>query len=318
MVKKMLFNNIIGHLDIREKLIRSIENGSFPHASLIVGEDGIGKSKIAREIAINILGKSEFKDYVDIEEYKIPENKKSFSVDQVRSIIEEVNKKPYESDKKVIIVHDSDKMTAQAQNALLKTIEEPPKGVFLILLCGKKENILDTINSRCQSYKLARVSDDDIKEILLRDNLNISSEYIEGAKVFSGGIPGRAEDFINNSLYRDIRENTLKILIESNENDLTGFLKHKDFLVKNKDLWQEVLTSILSYARDIIIYKEVGKDSLIMNVDKVNLIKQLAETFSYRKLNNIIDIVNDTKNNFKSNVNAASAYHIMLVKIQEV
>jgi len=318
MVKNMLFSSIIGHFNIRESLTRSIENGDFPHACLIVGEDGIGKSKVAKEVAVNILGKSELKEYVDIEEYRISENKKFFSVDQVRTIIEEVNKKPYESDKKVIILHNADKMTSQAQNALLKTIEEPPVGVFLILLCEKKENILDTIKSRCQAYKLSRVSDDDIEKFLTRENLNISSKDIETAKVFSDGIPGRAEDFINNSLYSEIRETIIRMFIESNENDLPTFLKYKDFLVKNKDIWQEVLTCILSYVRDIIIYKEVGKDDLIINVDKLDSIKELAETFSYKKLNNIIDIVNDTKNNLQSNVNAASAYHIMLVKIQEV
>lgn len=314
----MLFNNIIGHLEIRSSIEKSIQAEKFSHACLIVGENGIGKSKIAREAAINILGRTEFKEYVDIEAYKIAENKKSISVDQIRQIIGEVNKKPYEGDKKVIILHDADKMTVQAQNAFLKTIEEPPSGVFLILLSEKSENILDTIKSRCQIYKLKKLSKEDIDKFIKKEKLEISSEEIEAVKVFSDGIPGRAEAFATNELYKEMRNNVIAILEESNENNLISFLKNKDFLVKNKDIWQDILTCMLSYIRDIMVYKEVGSESLIINLDKLEKLKELAGKFSYSKLNNIIDIVNETKNNLQSNVSVASAYHIMLVKIQEV
>ena len=83
-----------------------------------------------RRLAIRLLGKDKEKQYVDIVEFKITKDKKSIGVDEIRSIIEETNKKPYEGDKKVIIIYKADKMTEAAQNAFLKTIEEPPKGYF--------------------------------------------------------------------------------------------------------------------------------------------------------------------------------------------
>lgn len=314
----MLFDIIIGHLNIRKTVAESIEKQKFSHASLVIGEDGIGKSYVAKEMAINILGKSEYKEYVDIGEYRIAENKKSISVDQIRDITEEINKKPYESNKKVIILHNADKMTVQAQNAFLKSIEEPPSGVFLILLCENQENLLDTIKSRCQTYKLFRLSEKELHKFLSRKYPNISDEDAKAAKVFSDGIPGRIEDFMDNSIYADIRENTIGMFLESNVDDLAVLLKYQDFFVKNKNDWQEVLTCILSYVRDIMIYKEIGNEDFIINFDKIKDIKKLAQTFSYKKLNNIIDIVNNTKNNLQSNVNAAMVYHIMLLKIQEV
>ena len=79
-----------------------------------------------------ILEKEQDKDYVDIVNYK--PKKASFGVDEVRDVIDEVNKKPYEGNKKVVIIHEGSKLTVQAQNALLKTIEDPPEGVFIIIL----------------------------------------------------------------------------------------------------------------------------------------------------------------------------------------
>ena len=152
----MSFESIIGHELIKKEIENSIDTGKFSHAHLIVGEDGIGKSLLAREIALKVLGKDEDRDYVDIIKWKIEKNKQSIGVDSIRDIIKEVNRKPYEGDKKVVIVYNAEKMTTEAQNAFLKTIEEPPTGVLIILLSENLEMMLETIRSRCQ--KIGRAS----------------------------------------------------------------------------------------------------------------------------------------------------------------
>ena len=114
------FNNIINGF------MKRADKNTLSHAHLIIGPEGIGKSIIARMFALKILGKEVDHNYADIIHYR-PE-KASFGVDEVRKIIEEVAKRPYEGDKKVIIIHQGSKLTVQAQNALLKTIEEPPHG----------------------------------------------------------------------------------------------------------------------------------------------------------------------------------------------
>ena len=142
----------IGHKNVIESFKKRADSGEISHAHIIVGEDGIGKSNLANKLSRIILGKFEERDYIDIINYRC--KKASFGVDDVREIVDEINKKPFEGDKKVIIIYDGNKLTVQAQNALLKTIEEPPKGVYIILLCESLELILDTIKSRCQIYKL--------------------------------------------------------------------------------------------------------------------------------------------------------------------
>lgn len=317
MVNSMKLDDIIGHGAIRNSLINSIESKNFAHAHLITGEDGIGKSFVALEAAINILGKDSYKEYADIMECSVENNRKSISVEQVREIIEESNKKPYEGNRKVIILHKADKMTIQAQNAFLKTIEEPPEGVFILLLCENQEKILDTIKSRCQVHKLRKLSESEIDEFIYNKYPNISEDERKAVKAFADGVPGRVIKFIDNDSFKEIREKLIKIMMDVNNVNMEAFLRNEEFLTKHKDMWQEVLTCLLSYIRDIMIYKETGMDKLIINLDKINYIKKLAEVFSYNKLNSIIDIVNNTKSNLESNVNAAMTYHIMLLNMRE-
>lgn len=317
MVKSMKFDNIIGHTAIRKNFINSIESGNFSHAHLITGEDGIGKSFVALEAAMNIIGKDVYREYADIVECRIANKRKSISVDQIRQIIEESNRKPYEGNRKVIILHDSDKMTIQAQNAFLKTIEEPPEGVFILLLCENQEKILDTIKSRCQIHKLRKLSDNEIDKFIYNKYPNILEDEKKAVKAFADGVPGRIISFIDNDSFKEIREKLINIMMDVNNADIETFLKNEEFLTKYKDMWQEILTCLLSYVRDIIIYKETGMDELIINLDKIDYIKKLTEVFSYNKLSSIIDIVNNTKSNLESNVNASMVYHIMLLNIKK-
>ena len=149
-------------------------NNTLSHAHLIAGEDGIGKSKLANILAKLILNGELYREYVDIINYR--SNKASFGIDDVRNIIEEVSKKPFEGYKKVVIIHEGNKLTIQAQNALLKTIEEPPTGVHIIILCESLELILDTIKSRCEIYKLTPLTKEELYEYIRIKEFNYNKE----------------------------------------------------------------------------------------------------------------------------------------------
>jgi DNA polymerase-3 subunit delta' len=309
---------IIGHDNVKLQAANSIERGRFSHAHIIVGEEGVGKSLIAKDIAIKLLGKKVNKQYVDIVEFKLQKDKKSIGIDEIKAIIEETNKKPYEGDKKVILLYSADKMTEAAQNAFLKTIEEPPKGIFIILLCEKLEKVLDTIKSRCQIYKLNRLNEDEMLLFLRNRFPDISEEQLKIINVFSDGIPGRAERFVEDESLKEIRNSAMNILKDVCQNKIEDILQHEEFLVKYKGEWQEVLTWFLSYIRDILVYKETGNNELIINADKIDAIKDMAEMFSFNKLNVIINIIKDTRKKLERNVNPVLVFDSMLVKMQEV
>ena len=314
----MSFDSIIGHSDIKNQIIKSIKLDKLSHAHLLVGEDGIGKSILAKNIGFQILGKTEDKQYVDLVEWRTEKNKNTIGVNSIRTLIEEINRKPYEGDKKVIIIYEAHKMTVQAQNAFLKTIEEPPKNVTMLLLCENLEVILDTIKSRCQIHKLKNLSTDEMETFLKIKYYDLPLEQIRVAIAFSDGIPGKAQKFIEDNNFKDIRNITMEILLNLNNVGIEELIKYEKKLSSQKENFEAILTVFLLYIRDTIIYKEVGAENLIINMDKLLDIKELANIFSFNKLNGIINIINSTRENLDRNVSPGLTFEVMLFKMQEV
>ena len=158
----MNFNEIIGNSKIKQDLQEAIDNNTISHSYMFVGIDGIGKRLIAKEFARKILclnkqdkncntcdscikfNSSNNPDYLEI----YPDGN-SIKIAQVRQMQEKVYQKPIVSNKKVFIIEDSEKMTEEAQNALLKTLEEPPEYMVIILITSNENKLLNTVKSRC-------------------------------------------------------------------------------------------------------------------------------------------------------------------------
>lgn len=312
----MEFSNIIGNEDVKRQFAKNLEAKTFAHAHIIVGEDGSGKSLMAKSAAMKILSKSAYQNYADIIEFKT--SKASIGVDDIRVLIEETNKKPFEGDKKVIILYNAEKITVQGQNAFLKTIEEPPKGVFIFLLCENLEKVLDTIKSRCQVHRLRRLSYEEMNLFLSRNYNNIKTEDMRPLIAFSDGIPGRVEKYFVDEAFKNIRNITMEILIAITGKDVYELLKYEEQLMRYKNYWQDILSSFISYVRDALIYKETGDEQYIINIDKIDEIKTITDCFSYNKLNKIIDTISYVKDNMQSNVNPSVTFDMMLLKFQEV
>ena len=277
----------IGHKNVIESFKKRADSGEISHAHIIVGEDGIGKSNLANKLSRIILGKFEERDYIDIINYRC--KKASFGVDDVREIVDEINKKPFEGDKKVIIIYDGNKLTVQAQNALLKTIEEPPKGVYIILLCESLELILDTIKSRCQIYKLTPLTKEDVKLYIDRINEDgFSQEEINAAIAYSEGMPGRAEAFLRDSSLKELRNTLVDLLFLITKSNPKELLDFEAKITVFKDKKEDILNILASFVRDIIIYKEIRDGNGIINGDKIESIKKIAMEMSYKKLNIIL------------------------------
>jgi DNA polymerase-3 subunit delta' len=314
----IFFDSIIGHDNIKLQIVNSMKSDRFHHAHIIAGEDGIGKSNMAKAIALKILGKQKDMPYPDIVCFRLESNKKSIGVEEVRNIISETNKKPFEGDKKVIIIHEMDKMTEAAQNTLLKTIEEPPNGVYILILCENIESVLETIKSRCEIYKLSRLGKEEMKSFLDTRYKDMDDEEKEAIAAFSDGIPGRSEKYKEDPSFVEIRNTALEILLSLNEKKPDELLKYGDFLMKYKGQWDEVFTWFLSYIRDAMLYKETGETYGIINADKINPIKHLSEMFSFNSLSDIIEVVKEARKKLERNVNTALVFDSLLINMQEV
>ena len=221
-------SEFIGFSKIINTFTKRAQDNKLSHAHLIVGPEGFGKSIMAKIFACKILNKPTNKDYVDIINYR--PKKSSIGIDEVRNIIVEVAKKPFECDRKVIIIHNGEKLTIQAQNAMLKTVEEPPKGVYIIILTESLQSILETIKSRCQVYKLTPLTNDEMIEFINFNLPNNNEDERKLALSYSNGIPGRALDVINNEQTKKLRNILVELIIDLQEDRSSIVLKYEDKL----------------------------------------------------------------------------------------
>lgn len=307
--------NFIGYSDLINNFKDRCLKNTLSHAHLIAGEDGVGKGKLANILAKFILNGDLDREYVDIINYS--SEKSSFGVDDVRDIIEEVYKKPFEKDKKVIIIHEGNKLTIQAQNALLKTIEEPPKGVYIIILCESLELILDTIKSRCEIYKLKPLTKSELYEYIKIKKFNYDENEIKSAIAFSEGVPGRIDRYFNDDKLRELRNNIVILIKNLNKNDLEDILQQEESFSNLKNDKEEVLNIFGLFIRDILINKEIENEEFIINSDKLEDIKELTKEMSFKKLNNMIKTIEEARKNIKSNVSWVMTLRVMLMGFME-
>ena len=173
----MEFKDIIGNYDVKEYLVKSIKNKNILHSYLFLGTEGIGKLAIAKEFAKKVLCLKHTEDETCTcksctcfngknhpDYYIINEEGESIKIDTIRNITEKAFEKPILSDKKVYIINDFEKMTKEAQNCLLKTLEEPPEFVIIILISSNENIILNTIKSRCMAIKFHNIEDEELLE----------------------------------------------------------------------------------------------------------------------------------------------------------
>ena len=307
--------NFVGHSSLIENFKNRCSNGNLSHAQLISGEDGIGKSILAEILGKLILNGDLNREYVDIINYK--PSKASFGVDDVREIIDEVNKKPFEGDKKVIIIHQGNKLTIQAQNALLKTIEEPPTEVYIIILCESLELILDTIKSRCEIYKLTPLTKDELYKYIAIKGYDYSEEEKSSAIAFSEGIPGRIDRYFSDTELQELRDKIVDLLLQLTNNEIEAILEKEEQLVSYKQNKEEVINVLSSFIRDILVNKEVYNENLIINRDKIKEIERLTNEMSFKKLNKMLLGLQEASKNIKNNVSLAMTVRIMLMDFME-
>ena len=187
------FNNVIGHEEIIRHLQNAIKTGKISHSYIFAGEPGSGKRLLAGIYAMtlqceeggeNACGKCESckraigKNHPDIIMVK-HEKPNTISIDEIREqVVNDVDIKPYSSPYKIYIIPDAEIMTPQAQNALLKTIEEPPEYAVIMLLTSNIDGLLPTIRSRCVRLDLKVVDDGLVKKYLM-EHLHIPDYQAE-------------------------------------------------------------------------------------------------------------------------------------------
>ena len=235
---------------------------------------------------------------------------KSFMVDDASDIYDKVQVKPMLAVFKVFIINEIDNSTEQAQNKMLKIIEEPPKNVVFLISCISPENILKTIKSRTQIINIGRMD-----KSLIALAIDCEKQMADMALAQGDGYLGKTLDIINNKEYIEAYNNCLNIITNLKKSDqITSF---SGLFSKNKDIFLNYINILNDFMRDILMIK-LEQNKLVKNIGAINEISSLASEYSIIALLKILNEFIEVNKMLNSNVNLVSLAENMLLTILEV
>lgn len=178
-----MFENVLGHKDILEKLKITAEKDTPSHAYVFYGKEGVGKSLVAKEFAKAVLKTNNLDGNIDFKYVERMPDKQNILVEQIRDeVISDVYIAPATSKYKVYVIDEADKMNDSSQNALLKTLEEPPKSVIIILVTSNIDGLLGTILSRTTNIYFEPLDESEIKKYISLNGIVVSEELVQFAE----------------------------------------------------------------------------------------------------------------------------------------
>ena len=295
----MNFSNIIGNEEIKIFLDNLIKTNNVVHSYMFIGPDGIGKVLFAKDFAKMILCQDSNKacnhcsscikfnsdnhpDFMIINS----EDGKSIKINQIRFLQERISEKPIVSNRKVYIINDSDLMTVEAQNCLLKTLEEPPEFAVIILVLSNENKCLSTIKSRCTKIAFQKLRNSDLTQYANENNLEVNSSLLSA----SDGSISKLLNLQNNlEAYKQL-DNIINAFSKDNIVDIWN---NADILYKSKDN----INTLLEYLNTVFLER----------------LKSTKES----KYIQSIKIIENTKNKLSNNANYDMCIDNLLLQIWE-
>lgn len=309
----MYFESIIGQNFAKKYLTNSIRNEKINHAYMFEGIDGIGKNKFSEELGKILLKTTNLDscpDYINVNA-----NGSSIKIAQIRNLQTDIIIKPHK-DYKIYVINNCDKMTIEAQNALLKTLEEPPEYAIIILVTSNKEALLDTIKSRCEIIKFLPISTNELKSFLIKNG--IEENRAKFLATFSRGSIKEALELSYSSEFITMREDIQYYIETIISKDLVEILDIPSNMERYRSNIINILDLMVNYFRDAMLLKEKVDTNMIINADKLVFVQNISKRINYSQVSKIIDIIEETKKKIKSNCNFNISMQVMALNIYEV
>ena len=309
----MYFEKIRGQRFAKKYLSNSIKSNMISHAYMFEGPSGVGKNTMARELAATLL---EMENLFNSPDYiEITPDGNSIKIAQIRKLQSDILVKPYKS-YKIYVIDEAQKMTVEAQNALLKTLEEPPKYAIIILITNNKESLLETIKSRCEIIKFTPIPLVEVADYLTQTGVDKNRASLLAN--FSRGSMQKAIELSESEDFHIMRDEVQKYVETFLTGSMLDIMDIQSSIEKYKDNITNVLDLIVNYFRDIMMVKENVDSSMIINLDRLVFIKNMSTKITYSQLSKIIDIIEETKNKLRSNCNFNISIQVMTLNIYEV
>ena len=310
------FKDVVGHKNIIQYIGNAVKTDKVSHAYIMNGEKGAGKKLLANLFAMSLQCQNREEDgdacgkcqsckqamnHNQPDIIKVTHEKpNTISVDDIRTQVNnDIVIKPYSSKYKIYIIPEADLMSAQAQNALLKTIEEPPEYAVIMLLTENAEALLPTIRSRCVMMKLRNIKDQLVKKYLM-EQMEIPDYKADVCVAFAQGNMGKAIMLATSEYFNEIKEEVVHLLRNIDEMNVSELMDAVKKCMTYKMEINDYLDMIAIWYRDVLIYKATKNVDRVVFSDQLRYIKARASKSSYEGIENILDAIEKAKARLKA------------------
>lgn len=329
------FQDIIGQEQIKEHLKNAISTGKISHAYIIEGEKSSGKEFIAKVFAMAMQCGERTKEGAEVPCQKCDscrhalsdshpdivkvthEKAGTISVDDIRAQISgNVAYRPYNSPYKVYIMNEAEKMTPEAQNALLKTLEEPPEYVVILLLTSNVGAMLPTILSRCVVLTMKPVPDKLVRKYLMEE-MQITDYKAEVCVAFARGNIGKAKYLATSEEFENVKGEALSLLKYIQDMELNEVIAAVKRANEYKLEVNDYLDIILIWYRDVLLFKATNDVNSLVFREELSALRKVAARSSYVGIENVINSIENAKKRLDANVNFDLVMQLLFEEIQE-
>lgn len=325
------FQDIIGQEQIKEHLQNAITAGKVSHAYIINGEKSSGKEFIAKVFAMALqCEKKEEEPCQECHSCKqalsdnhpdivrvTHEKPNTISVDDIRAQVNnDVAIKPYSGSYKIYIINEAEKMTPQAQNAILKTLEEPPEYAVILLLTTNVNSLLPTILSRCVVLNMKPVADELVKKYLM-EQLQVPDYKAEVCVAFARGNIGKAKALASSEDFENVKAEALSLLKYIKDMELNEILAAIKKITEYKLEISDYLDICAIWYRDVLLFKATNDVNHLVFREEIQSLRKIAQRSSYEGIEEIIEALDKAKHRLEANVNFELTMELLMLTIQE-
>lgn len=347
----MTWNDVVGLTQLTDNLQNAIKHNKISHAYLIQGEKLSGKRMIADIFARALqceAGKASSEHQETLFEmpseatgprpcnqcrsckqaingnhpdiiYVTHEKPNVISVDNIRQQVNgDIDIKPYSGDYKIYIIDEAEKMNVQAQNALLKTLEEPPSYAVILLLATRAEAMLQTILSRCVVLNTKPVPDDLIKHYLMQ-KVEIPDYRASICASFARGHVGRAIELASNEVFDHMKSSVLGLLKHITELETNQIAAEVKKITEEKFDTNDYLDLCFIWYRDVLLYKACGgfgSSCPVIFKEELTALESAAKYYHYEAIERIIHAIDRARSRIAANVNFDLTMELMFLDMK--
>lgn len=325
------FQDIVGQEQIKEHLQNGLRTKKISHAYIINGEKASGKEFIAKIFAMALQcekgGDEPCQECHSCKQalsgnqpdiiYVSHEKPNTIGVDDIRAQLNnDVVIKPYSSPYKVYIINEAEKMTVQAQNAILKTLEEPPEYAVIFLLTTNVNSLLQTILSRCVVLNMKPASDQLIKKYLMEE-MQIPDYKAEVCVAFARGNVGKARLLASSEDFDNVKAEALSLLKYIHDMELQEIVAAIKKITEYKLEINDYLDICAIWYRDVLLFKATNDVNHLVFREEIQALRKVADRSSYEGIENVIEALEKAKTRLNANVNFDLTMELLMLEIKE-